>query len=45
MLKSQRNSGGQLELTRGSPMWVSQESLSGDPKPGEILVEPEGSEQ
>ena len=52
MLKSQdlRNSGvnpkpGQLELARGSPRKVSQEGLSGDPKPDAILVEPEGSEQ
>lgn len=50
MLKSQRNSGadpkpGQLELARGSPKQVSQEGLSGDPKPRGILVEPEVSEQ
>lgn len=43
MLMSQTNSGddakpGQLELTRGSPRQVSQECLSGDPKPREILV-------
>lgn len=40
---SQRNSEddakpGQLELTRGSPRQVSRKCLSGDPKPGGILI-------
>lgn len=47
---SQRNSRvdpkpGQLELTKGSPRWMSQESLTGDFKPGRILVESEGSKK
>lgn len=45
MIKSQRKSGvspkpGQQELARACQ--VSQEGLSGDPKPDAILVEPEG---
>lgn len=47
---SQRNSRvdpkpGQLELTKGSPRWMSQECLTGDFKPGRILVESEGSKK